>query len=634
MALHVNSRDLPYVSVPRGGVVIDNEGLKAYLGDGTVGGLVQFGGGGAGSPGPVGPIGPPGPPGVQGLTGPTGPAGAAGPAGVAGPTGPVGATGPIGPVGPTGAPGPGGTGPIGPPGPTGATGAPGPAGNTNLTGTDGASQVGYALSAPSPLTVANVLDALPVSPTRFFRSGDTDYSAAVTRALAVSKSLCWPRGKFTINTAIPMTENMSIAGDPGSYYGQSSDTSTGTQLYCPNGFLLNPTKGSGARIHMAVRDLYILGNSTGKTAIDGEMGGWVRNCKFSGWGDAVNNPNSFITRYVDLYFDTCSGTCLHLANFNGGTIRRCLFNTSCKCHIDTTLASTAGTNTGQGYPFTITECVFNANGSGSQANGSLVILRGIFQFENNYLEDFSGAASGITFVEVVISKYDNATFSVCHNEMNGHGKNLYNVMVHAVTSPVNWGQGEIAWNRWGATAGNVDVHFGDRSATTNASVESVLVHDNGAVSVIENGNVFRGIAHTRYAASPGISIAGSTFVQLPIGTDATTVALDSRGALGTGNYTIGRDGVWRVLCIITARTAGTTNYNNVGGGIFVNGTQVEFGNCQLVANASAVVQDTIVLECTQAFSKGDVINVKANNGDTVSNIIFTVQWICPKDCWS
>lgn len=630
MALHVNTRDLPYTAVPRGGLVIDNEGLKAYLGDGTVGGLVQFGGGGTGAPGPIGPIGPPGPPGVQGLTGPSGPAGAPGPTGAAGGTGPAGAPGPQGVAGPTGAPGPGGTGPAGAPGPTGPIGPPGPAGNTNLTGIDGASQVGYALDAPSPLKVSDVLDSLPVSPTRFYRTTDgTDYSPAVNRALAVSKTLYFPRGKYTLNSAIPMTENMLIAGDPGSYYG-ATDGSVGTTLYCPNGFLLNPTKGSGTRVHMQVRDLYVLGATNGKTCIDGEMGGWVRNCKFTNWGDVVNNPASFLTRYIDLYFSTCTGTCLKLADFNGGTIRRCSFQTSCTKHIDTTMAATDGG--GQGYPFIVSECCFNANGSGSQANGSLCTLRGTFQFENNYAEDFSTAASGIIFVEVVVSKFDKSNFSVKYCELNGHGKNLHNVLVRAVTSPPNIVGGEIAYNRWGGSTGS-PIHFGDRGASTNASIENVRIHDNGT-TVVDNGNVYRGVGHSRYQGSPGISIAGATYVNLPIGTDATTIVTDTRGGFNAaGTYNVGKDGIWRIHCAIICRTAGTTKYDNVGAGIFLNGTEVEFGNCQLVPDASATVQSMIVLETTQVITKGTNITVQAHNGDTVPNVSFTAQWVCDSDGW-
>lgn len=639
MALHVNTRDLPYVSVPRGGLVIDNEALQAYIGTGIQGptgsGLVPVGGGASGNPGAPGPAGPAGSPGVQGLTGPTGPAGPAGADGPLGPVGPVGPPGPQGIKGDTGATGPGGTGPAGAPGPAGPVGAPGPAGNTNLSGIDGASQVGYALDTPSPLKVSDVLDQLTVSPTRFWRTGDgTDYTPATNRALAFSKSVRFPRGKFQLKTPITMVTYMTITGDCPMRTGYPTDGTVGTVLSCTGGFLLNPDKGGGstARKYICLRDLLIFGAGNGATGVDGEFGGLIEDCKFSGWGDAVNNPAAYLTRYFRNEFTGCTGTGLNLADLNGGSIRWCSFQPTCKQHIRTTLAATDGG--GQGYPFCVNENLFNVNG-GNYSNVVLVSLRGNFEFCNNYWESFSTTNDGNVFLEIVINKFDNSSFSVRHNEFNAHGKSDHAILIRAVTAAPNLVGGVITQNRFLGFAISM-IHFGDKGASTNAHIEGVRIFDNTPSPIsIENGAEYRPIYHSRWQGTP-VSIAGSTYVNLPIGTAATTV-LDARNnaATGANAVTIQKDGVWRVHAAVTVATTGTANLDSVGGGIFINGGEVEFTNCQLRGTTGgARGSQMLVLETTQALNSGDVITVQAHNGDTVNNISFTAQWVCDKDCWA
>lgn len=622
MALHVNTRDLPFVAVPRGGLVIDNEQLQAYLGTGLQGpaGLVLISGsGGAGSPGAPGAPGPIGPQGVQGLTGPTGPAGPQGVVGDPGPVGPIGPPGPQGIAGPVGPTGPGGTGPQGLPGPPGPTGSPGPAGNTNLSGTDGASQVGYALDAASPLKVSDVLDALPVSPTRFWRSGDgTNYQPAATRALAFSKSILWPRGTFNIATPISMVENMTMAGDEGSYMNST------TTLTCPNGFLLNPDKGggAGARKHIRLRNLNINGNSSGKTAVDGEMGGWIERCSFANFGNCINNPASFLTRYVECYFDS-SDIALNLSDFNGGSIVRCSFSGKLGKAIDTnTLAPTDGG--GQGFPYSIHECMFNT--SNSYQSAAMVTLAGTFQFENNYFEDYSSATGNTVFVEVIVNKFFKSSFSVRFNEMNGKGNVKYAVQVRGTSTDGNLIQcgGVISNNRM--LGFSHPVHFGDLGASTHSAAEGIRVFDNGANDgSVENGSPYRPFGRSTWTGS--LDISSATPVNIPIGTGSTIVS-DNRGGFdGTNRYTAKKDGLYIVQAKVsvsaaTAKTAVTAQLN-------LNSNVVETDYTNLAAGS----KESLRLNATLRLSAGDALTLLCANGDTAIASSFNIHWVCPTDGW-
>lgn len=631
MALHVNTLDLPYVTVPRGGIVVDNEGLKMYLGVGQRGQLIELGSGtGTGDPGPIGPVGPPGPPGPVGLTGPAGPTGSTGLTGDLGPVGPVGPPGPTGADGAPGPMGPGGTGPTGPAGPIGPIGPPGPPGNTNLSGISGADQVGYALDDPTPLTVGAVLDAMPVNIARFHRPGDgTSYTAAANRALAVSLHVVWPRGEFQVATAITMVSNMHMEGDTRTQVAPgNADGTYGTKLNVLQDFLLNPDKGGGqpARKKLTISNLIINGNNTGKVGLNGEHGGRIQGCSFEGFGYAVYNQASFLTRYLDCTFQGISVCALALADFNGGSVRYCSFQTSCAKHIDTTLAATDGG--GQGYPFIIAENQFNVNGS-SYPNMVSCTLRGTFQYTNNYVEDFSGADNNIIFVEVLVSKFDKSNFEISYNELDGHGHPQYAINVRAITTPPNVVGGLITGNRFLGVNRNAAVHFGDAGATTNASVEGIRIFDNGDdVYTVGNGVNYRPVAASFWSGSTTIS--GATYVLLN-GGNAGTVQIDTRGGFGGPlGYTIPKSGVWRVRFKV--------NFSNTTGGgltpdaaIFINGVQTGIAAPLTLAAGN---KGSVDLEYFGIAVGGDAFTIRAHNGDVVTGVTTHAEWVCDERAWA
>lgn len=624
MALHVNTRDLPFVSVPRGGLVVDNEGLKLYLSHGEMGELVEIqgsgGGGDPGLPGPPGPVGPngaPGPIGVPGPTGPTGPTGATGPTG---PVGPVGAPGPAGADGAPGPTGPGGTGPVGPPGPPGPIGPPGPAGNTNLSGINGADAVGYAYDDPSPMNVGQVLDQMPVNVARFWRSGDANYTAAANRALANSLHVVWPRGTFTLGQPITMVEHMNMEGDNICNFDAGSALSTwGTVLNCPNGGLLNPDKGGGqpARKHIVIQNIAFDGNSSGKTGIDGEFGGYVIGCAFQGFAFGIWNPACFLLRIERCTFNSCSTCAITMSDFNGGTIRQCNFQSNCARHIDITISATDGG--GQGYPYTITENLFNA-GAASQNGNSLVKLRGIFQFENNYFEDFAGAPDQVTWVEILASNDDKTAFSFCYNEANAHQQSRHALVIRALSTMSAPISGEIRGNRFsGGWPNGAHIHFGDIGAATHSNIEGVRIYEQATSGwTVENGPAYRPATNARWTGSQ--SVAGATLVNLNIGSNATTV-FDARGnsANNATSRIVDKSGLWWISFTAMFDDANTQV------GLYVNGSLVD------VELTGAKVMS---LGVPLMLSDNDLLTVRAHNGTNCTGVTFGMLWQTNPDCYS
>lgn len=630
MALHVNTRDLPFVSVPRGGLVVDNEGLKMYLSHGEMGELVEIQGAGGGTgdgppgpPGPTGPLGPAGAPGPIGLTGPTGPTGPQGVQGDPGPVGPVGAPGPTGADGAVGPTGPGGTGPTGDPGPPGPIGPPGPAGNTNLSGINGADAVGYALDDPTPLTVGGVLDQMPVNVYRFHRTSDANWTAAANRALAFSLHILWPRGTYTLGSPITMIEHMNMEGDNICNWDAGSATSTwGTVLNCPNGGILNPDTrtgmdGANARKHIVIQNIAFDGNSSGKTGIDGEFGGYVIGCAFQGFGYGILNLASFLLRIERCTFNACSICAITMSDLNGGTIRQCNFQSNCKKHIDISVA--ASDTGGQGYPYIITENLFNA-GAAIQNNQTLVSLRGVFEFTNNYFEDFAGATDGVIWCEILCSTDDKTSFRWSFNEANAHTRSLHALLLRSIKGNPCTIAGVVEGNRFsGGWPNGGHIHFGDRGAATNANIEGVRIVEQATTGVvIDNGNAYRPVFTSKWTGT--ISVSGATDVNLPIGTDATSI-FDARGNTATGARTVkaDKDGNYEIAFTAVFDDAATVV------GIYVNGTLV----------GTTVTGSKVVSMCMNlSLQDNDSITIRAHGGTNVIAMNYSQRWSTNTNCWA
>src|SRR5687768_10347856 len=179
-----------------------------------------------GPAGPAGPEGPAGPAGADGATGPAGPAGEAGPAGPAGADGAPGAPGPAGTISvgtvTTGAAGSsaiitnvgtgqaailnftiprGDQGVAGPEGPEGPPGADGSAGPFTQVGTSAFTRTLQSKAAE----YVSILD--------FYNPADgSNYSPALTRALAAHTTVYFPPQTYTFSTVVDLPNNARLIG--------------------------------------------------------------------------------------------------------------------------------------------------------------------------------------------------------------------------------------------------------------------------------------------------------------------------------------------------------------------------------------------------------------------------------------
>jgi hypothetical protein len=473
------------------------------------------------------------------------------------------------------------------------------------------------------------LSDYPVNVLDFYNS-TTDggnYSPAFKRATdAGYLRVDLPPKTITCNTAITPVEQMHIEGIHRPIGGSACT------VVAPNGFILSPGTGAGSRIHFTMKNFTISAGSTGAAAslVKGPIGGVFDGVEFKGTAThGIESNSSFLFQIYRCRFNgTFTGSGIIVADFNGCRVQDCYFNVGVHNHIDTTLDPGVGDFTA-GFPIIL--CGNNHNmGSTTASNRTGCRLRGRVSIMDCYFEDESaaGTASGNVFVDFIANKFDAGGLIMMNNEMNGLTHSQHCVIIRGQSSPVRC-NGVIAYNRMGGCTGtSPQIHFGDINATTNAKVEGMMIHDNvdtaRNVAKIENGAPYRPLAHSEEVLATPKSIAGSTFINIPI---AGVVVTDNRGMLSAGKYQIDKSGYWRISCHLTAICTGSTDYANVNAGIFLNGTQIEFGNASLNAISGKKVSEIITMETLQKFAGGDLITIQARNGESIGQYSFTAQYI-------
>lgn len=450
----------------------------------------------------------------------------------------------------------------------------------------------------------------------YYVSGDgNDYYPALVRAYAYSKTLAFPPGSFNVNTPLPYTTDCTIIG--------AGPNDGGTIINAPNGFLKN---SSTTRKHLYISNLMIQGSGTG-IGISGPFGGFIRNCAIDNYVSCIENASAYLSHYERVSFLSASAFGLSVADFNGSSVRDCYFDAHVKCHISTMdVTPLSGTN--NGIPFVLADNNHNVAGS-VFPNNSYLRLRGQFAMRDCYFEDFSTAASGICMVEVQVNQFDKVGCTFENNLFNGQGYSKCAINFWGSTALRCDSFGSVSENRiqgFNGDSQSAGILFGKIADGTNNHIFGIqFLNNQFSGNRVNFGNqqvnyIYRPLAHGNSAAST--TIAGSTYVALPIGDNIVT---DTAGGLSTSTYTIRKDGIYRLSCSLIARST-SGNYPNIGAGIFLAGTEVEFADCSINFQSNPT-QQMMTLDTIVACTANQAVQVKAHNGQTINNVSFSAEWI-------
>lgn len=446
----------------------------------------------------------------------------------------------------------------------------------------------------------------------YYVSGDgNDYYPALVRAYAYSKTLAFPPGSFNVNTPLSYTTDCIIIG--------AGPDDGGTIINAPNGFLKN---SSTTRHHINISGMLVQGTGTG-VAFDGPFGGYLSYVYMDSYTTAVENASAFLSHYWRCNFTRCSAFGLNVADFNGSSVVECYFDAYTPCHISL-LDVTPQSGTNDGIPFLLQNNNHNVSGNQFQ-NISALRLRGQFEMRDCYIEDFGSSADGICMVEVEVGQFDKVGLSIHNNLFNGHG--------HPKCAIAFWGSTNLRCDCFGSVYENkisgfatADILFGKPSDGTNNHIAGIqFLNNQYDSSTLAFGNqdthyIYRPLAHGNSTAST--TIAGSTYVTLPIG---ATIVTDTASGMSSSSYTVRKDGIYRLSCSLIARST-SGSYPNIGAGLFVAGTEVEFANCAISFQSNPTEQ-MMTLDAIMALTTNQVVQVKAHNGETINNISFSAEWI-------
>lgn len=459
---------------------------------------------------------------------------------------------------------------------------------------------------------AKVRDFMVMVPDYYIASDGNDYYPAMVRAYAYSKTLGFPAGSFNVNTPLTYTTDCVIVG--------AGPDSGGTIINAPNGFLKN---NGTTRHHLNISNMLIQGTGTG-IAISGPFGGFLSYVSMDSYSTHVENASAYLSHYWRCNFTRGSSFGLNVADFNGSSVIECYFDAYTKCHISL-LDITPQSGTNNGVPFLLQNNNHNISGNQFQ-NISALRLRGQFEMRDCYIEDFGSSADGLCMVEVEVGQFDKLGCSIHNNLFNGHG--------HPKCGIAFWGSTNVRCDCFGSVYENKvsgfatsPILFGKPSDGTNNHIAGIQFLNNQFDPSVTNyvnqdaHYIYRPIAHGNSSAST--TIAGATYVTLPIGSN---IVIDTAGGMGSTQYVVRSNGIYRISCSLIARST-SGSYPNIGAGIFVAGTEVEFANCSINFQSNPTEQ-MMTLDAIMPLTTNQIVQVKAHNGETINNISFSIEWIC------
>ncbi len=451
-----------------------------------------------------------------------------------------------------------------------------------------------------------------------------DYGPAFARAIQVTKRVNFPEGQYTIANPVNYVQGLEITGAAAC----QPDSDGATRIHAPNGFIKNP---GTTRMRITVRNVHIVGDGS-SIGINGPFGGLIEDCRIEGYVSCIANASAYLSRYVRCSFVSAQFG-LNLADTNGTLVHACYFDASVKTGVSNCdITPLSGTNSGA--PLTIENNNYNVSGTfftGQSVNR----LRGLIDFNNNYMEDFAGPApSASTFVEVVVNRFDNFGFTCYNNLMNGQGRAAIAFSINGSSTSTNPVYGSITANHAsGFTA--ADIKYG-----TFNNITGLRIYDNswtnGAIPSLVGGPLVAYRPLVNISMNGAVSIAGDDYVTLPF----RVVDIDNTGGADTANsrYSVKKAGYYRVTVAVDIATK-MNHYPDVELVLYNNGVIVATANTSLnfVADTTAdspsdPADDTpcygqIRIERILSLAAANILLVKARQGDTAERGTITFEYL-------
>lgn len=266
--------------------------------------------------------------------------------------------------------------------------------------------------------ISDINNPIGVNIRRYYQTGDgSNWSPALTRALADSACVYFPQGSYTFSTPVDYIQGMVLIG------AKEMKTSGvgGTRITANNGFVKN---SDTTRKQIILKNLLIQGNRTASSvAIGGPFGGTIEGCRIVGFDTLIENASGYLAQYIRCSFANAAFG-INTADANGTVIENCHFNADVVVQVSTRdITPLTGVNSG--LPLTIRENNFNL----SDATTVCLRLRGQLDIRCNYFEKFNGSTLN-TMIDIEANRFDHQGLIIESNEMNGQGANCRGIYLN------------------------------------------------------------------------------------------------------------------------------------------------------------------------------------------------------------
>lgn len=428
-------------------------------------------------------------------------------------------------------------------------------------------------------------------------------------------------GKFEFN--ITSRNKLSNVFNSAKSY---SDQDYLSKIYAPNGLLHNVYNASTnqARCREYVDSVMIYGDRrSGSVALKGRAANNITNSLIINFEKIIENDFAYLSYIRNSRFDRADYFA-HIATANGFYINDCWFGSGIQKGVEME-GLTLGVNAiSTGYPVVYSGCNINC-GSNTEF---IARSRGVFNFNNNYIETFSDMTLGDSYFLHRAGRFDNGAWVMGDgNEINAQNHTDYLVKFYGdnAAGTQNF-KGQINKSqRIIGLSSATPVVVGFVSADfPSASTEVFEVTSDYSIGVDRSGNFNNYNGRISCADSTETDFSGTSFVDLPV----TAVSPTGTDAIAGNILTKRSSGDYRCKAEVQVKTAATLRSAEIG--IFVNGAKVSGVITSIVVDAAVTgdYYETVIVEANPVpLGRGDDVQVRGRNGGSATVTKFWMDKI-------
>jgi hypothetical protein len=362
--------------------------------------------------------------------------------------------------------------------------------------------------------------------------------------------------------------------------------------------------GNGTRIYIDIHKIYFKGTGV-ENAISGDFGGQIKDCYFDTLHYGVLNPNGYLVQYINSFFVDCAKG-IDTSVANSILLEQCFFH-----------RNIIGAEIKTGYTVKISNCGGNLNHTAAE---SIFKLDSCFNVSDCYFEAFNAPIpTTAVFIDVSVNKFFPPIFVIQDCEFNSHSFHADQIRLNALTGQNDFLVNGLITRCRFASYTNSGIVYGE-----NNKFNGVTLKDNNNLTVSNQYASYHVKPITATTLATGVSIVGASFIDVPVN---GAVLYDNVDAFSTtaNKYRTRKNGLYKITASIVCKSA-ASDYPSIEACIAKNNVAI-CSNKGHIKYSAAATYTTITIETVASLAIGDLITVRAKQGDTAEGGTFTCEYL-------